>query len=259
MLYPFSFISGGAANTERTEAFLTATGITDATIISALNAMDNSLISAGLLPSGTGAGKIKALYPIVGGTASTHKFNFVDPRDLDVAFRLEFFGGWTHSANGIEGNGSNTYANTHYGLQVADTDNFFYSTYQRLDFGTTPSIATLPSSALFNFYTNFSGNMYARLFSNGGPHSVVPNAIGFFIGNRTASNILKTGRNNSINTYSDSSIYTDDTIVLGGNAGFGYSGNQFALFSFGESLSDSQMTSLYNLNLTFQTTLGRNV
>jgi hypothetical protein len=74
---PFIRVSRGGENTARTQEFLTATGITDATIISALNAMDNSLISAGLLPSGTGAGKIKVLYPFVGGTAATHKFNFV--------------------------------------------------------------------------------------------------------------------------------------------------------------------------------------
>jgi hypothetical protein len=114
MLATFGFLGGGVANTARTEAFLTATGITDATIISALNAMDTSLISAGLLPSGTGAGKIKALYPIVGGTAGTHKFNFVDPRDLDLAFRLTFFGGLTHNSNGITPNGTNGYADTYF-------------------------------------------------------------------------------------------------------------------------------------------------
>jgi hypothetical protein len=101
-----------SANTARTTAFLTATGITDQTIIDALNAMDNSLISAGLLPSGTGAGKIKALYPFVGATAGTHKFNFVDPRDLDAAFRLTFNGGWTHNSNGVLPNGTNAYGDT---------------------------------------------------------------------------------------------------------------------------------------------------
>jgi hypothetical protein len=103
---------GAPANTARTTAFLTATGITDPQIINALNTMDLSLISAGLLPAGTGAGKIKALYPIVGGTAATHKFNFVNPLDTNAAFRLVFFGGWTHSANGALPNGTNAYADT---------------------------------------------------------------------------------------------------------------------------------------------------
>lgn len=56
--------------------------------------------------------KLKAFYPIVGGTAGAHKFNGKDPRDLDAAFRLSFFGGVTHSIGGMQGNGTNGYAKT---------------------------------------------------------------------------------------------------------------------------------------------------
>lgn len=115
----------GPSNTPRTSAFLTATGITDTTIISALNTMDLALISAGLLPSGVGAGKIKVLYPFVGGTASTHKYNFVDPQDTDAAFRLAFFGGWTHNAKGATPNGTNGYADTFYNPSILATTSSF--------------------------------------------------------------------------------------------------------------------------------------
>ena len=74
--------------TARTTAFLAATGITDTTIANALNAMDLALIAAGLDT------KMYALYPIVGGTATTHKYNFMNPADTDAAFRLTFSGGW---------------------------------------------------------------------------------------------------------------------------------------------------------------------
>ena len=53
---------------------------------------------------------MKALYPFVGGTATSHKFNLKDPRDLDAAFRLQFNGGWTHNSNGVTPNGTNGYA-----------------------------------------------------------------------------------------------------------------------------------------------------
>jgi hypothetical protein len=56
--------------------------------------------------------KMKAVYPMVGGTAETHKWNLKDPRDVDAAFRLTFTGGWTHSSTGAKGNGSNAWANT---------------------------------------------------------------------------------------------------------------------------------------------------
>ena len=32
--------------------------------------------------------KMKAIYPIVGGNAWSHKFNLKDPRDVDSAYRL---------------------------------------------------------------------------------------------------------------------------------------------------------------------------
>ena len=77
--------------TARTSAFAAATGITDTTILNALNTFDTGLISNGLDT------KMKALYPFVGGTANTHKFNFMDARDTDAAFRLQFNGGYIHS------------------------------------------------------------------------------------------------------------------------------------------------------------------
>jgi hypothetical protein len=53
---------------------------------------------------------MKALYPFVGGTSTTHKYNLKDPRDLDAAFRVSFIGGWTHSSTGALPNGTNGYA-----------------------------------------------------------------------------------------------------------------------------------------------------
>ena len=77
-----------------TTAWIAATGETDTTIISALNTLETDLTTYGL------TAKIKALYPMVGGTAAKHKFNFMDARDTDAAYRLTFNGGWTHSSTG---------------------------------------------------------------------------------------------------------------------------------------------------------------
>lgn len=57
--------------------------------------------------------KLYALYLYIGGTATAHKFNAVNPLDTDGAFRLTFFGSITHSAEGIKGNGVNGYCMTH--------------------------------------------------------------------------------------------------------------------------------------------------
>jgi hypothetical protein len=92
---------GGPSNTPRTTAFLTATGITDATIISALNAMDTSLLNNTSLNS-----SILSLYPAVGGSASTNKYNFINTS----LYELTFGGGVTHNSNGFTFNGTNAYA-----------------------------------------------------------------------------------------------------------------------------------------------------
>lgn len=73
-----------------------------------------------------------AFYPFVGGTADSHKFNAKDPRDLDEAFRITWFGGLSHGINGVQGNGVNGYGNTHFRIlthvgSVANTHMSFYS------------------------------------------------------------------------------------------------------------------------------------
>ena len=93
-------------------AFSNASGITDATQKSAINTLVKDLKRFGLWS------KIKAFYPFVGGTAESHKWNLIDPRDLDAAYRLTFSGGWTHNTSGIKGNNTNTIADTKLSLRT---------------------------------------------------------------------------------------------------------------------------------------------
>jgi hypothetical protein len=102
----FTPSSGGGGLNPDAQAFITATGITDATEISAINTLVNDLQGYGLWS------KMKAIYPFVGGTSTTCKYNLKDPRDLDAAFRLVFNGGWTFASTGATPNGVNGYADT---------------------------------------------------------------------------------------------------------------------------------------------------
>lgn len=52
------------------------------------------------------------VYPMVGGTSGTHKFNLMAPYDADASYRLVFHGSPTHDANGVSFNGVNQYAET---------------------------------------------------------------------------------------------------------------------------------------------------
>ena len=98
---------GGGALDPDAEAFLTAATITDPTEISAVNQLVIDMKDAGIWT------KMKAVYPFVGGTSTTQKWNLVSPFDSDAAFRLTFFGGWTHSSTGALPNGTNSYADTY--------------------------------------------------------------------------------------------------------------------------------------------------
>lgn len=55
---------------------------------------------------------ILALWGMVGGTAASHKWNWVDMRNLSAAFVLNYVGGITHNNLGFTANGSNGYADT---------------------------------------------------------------------------------------------------------------------------------------------------
>ena len=53
-----------------------------------------------------------AVYGFVGGTAASHKFNWKNPIDTDAAFRLTYPNGNTHNSLGMQGDGTNQFANT---------------------------------------------------------------------------------------------------------------------------------------------------
>ena len=113
------------------QAFLNAAGINDATITTAIDTLVIQLKAIGIWS------KLKAIYPFVGGTATTHKFNLKNPADTNAAFRLLFSGGWTHSAAGILGNGSNTYADTFYIPTIqSDSQNNSLAVYVRNNINT---------------------------------------------------------------------------------------------------------------------------
>jgi hypothetical protein len=88
------------------QLFFNATGITNPTI---LTAIDNFVIT---LKNQNLWSLFYMLHPYVGGTPTTHKFNLINPADTDAAYRLQFFGGLIHSANGITPDGLTGYAET---------------------------------------------------------------------------------------------------------------------------------------------------
>ena len=95
--------SGGGVDPDA-QAFITAAGITNPTQQGAINTLVVALKGYSIWT------KFKAIYPIVGGVASSHAVNLKTPG----TFNLTFASGVTHSANGMVGNGSSGYADTNF-------------------------------------------------------------------------------------------------------------------------------------------------
>lgn len=259
-------MAGGIPLDPDAQAFLNAAGITDATITTAIDTLVIQLKTIGVWT------KMKAIYPFVGGTASTHKFNLKNPADTNAAFRLVFSGGWTHSANGIQGNGTNAFANTFYVPNTeCNSQNNSIATYVRnnvnsgqpydlaasTDFG-----ANTNPYALISRYTNDFA-YYANGSYNQGVGS--NDSRGFWNGfvDTTNQRLFRNGIQASstsipVNNLPSFSLY------LGANNGGGaaslFSNKQFAFASMGGSkLTTAEATNLYTAVQAFQTTLGRQV
>jgi hypothetical protein len=253
---------GGAANDADAQAFITAAGITDATQQSAVNQLVLDLKSANIWT------KMKALYPIVGGTSSTHKWNLKDPRDLDVAFRLNFSLGWTHASNGMTP--SNAFADTFLIPNNSLTSNSnHFSVYTRTNQTTNavPLGSYTDSNRLnqLNISTNtglvyYTGSASTELLSS------LTDSKGFFIGTTRANNDRKTFRNGvqqqSLTTLVGTNYSIYKMYVGARNTAGSASTNtaqQIALASIGDGLTDAEAVNFNTAVTTYQTTLGRNV
>jgi hypothetical protein len=241
-------------------AFLIATGITDPTIASAICTLVTSMKA-----NGTWA-KMSAIYPFVGGTATTHKFNLKNPADTNAAFRLSFIGGWTHSANGALPNGTNAYAETFcLHTQINSANMSFYSRTNSTglfnDIGN--ATATVPNSIILARYLD---RFYGHLNQTADTFTTNTNSLGFYLVSRTASNVIKLFKNASLvlNANPLSSSIPTNTITISAwkQTSFlisRYSNRQCAFATIGTGLTDAEALNLYNTIQTFQTTLGRQV
>jgi hypothetical protein len=248
------------------QAFLTAAGITNNTVLTAIDTLVKDLKRYGIWT------KMKAIYPFVGGTSTTHKFNLKDPRDLNAAFRLSFNGGWTHSANGIITNGTNTFADTNLNPFVSlGVNDGHVSIYNRTTLTIPGSHADIyvysPQPQKWTFISIYQESL--TYFGIGSSFSSLSNSTtGFFLSNRQNSSLVQTLFINgiSLNTSSVSfSSHPNFNIVIGAanNAGnitsYQRGGTNYAFASIGDGLTDTEAANYYTAVQDFQTTLGRQI
>jgi hypothetical protein len=252
-------------------AFISAAGITDQTQVLAVHYLVFSLKTQGLWS------KMNAIYPIIGGSASAHKFNAKDPRDVNAAYRLTFTGTWTHSANGMVNN-ANAYANTYLisnsvlGLNDAHISVYCQTDYRdntitQVDIGINGG-TDYNNTYLSSYYG--AGSNYGTIanMNNTGFQGGISNtdSRGLWVTSRqssTAYAIYKNGSSIASRTVS-SAARPQAAFILGNHSSdavnYGNAGQRrIAFASIGSGLSSTDVSNLYTIVQQYQTILSRNV
>jgi hypothetical protein len=256
------------------QAFITAAAITDPTQQAAINTLVIDLKGYSIWS------KLGTIYPFVGGTATTHKFNLKNPLNTDAAFRLVFNGGWTHSSTGATPNGTNAYADTKFNINnFASTSNLSIGVYLRTnsalggyDFGQGYADFAIEGVVLWSrgatnqlFYSAI-GNTTVSTLTN-------TNSRGFYAitrGNTTQQNlhirvsqtVNDTQSRSIVNNYATKNIFlgaiNNQPLILASNPAF-FSNREQSFAFMADFLTQSEIDNLSTAVQAFQTTLGRQV
>ena len=243
------------------QAFITAAAITDPTQQSAINTLVVDLKGYSIWT------KFKAIYPIVGGSASSHAINLKTPG----TFNLTFASGMTHSANGMVGNGSSAYANTalnpNSALTLNSTHISFYSRTSTVTNGQRDmGVYTSGDNPVIALGTNTGVEMSDHYNYDNRISGSIASATGFYIGTRTTSTSHKLYKNNSTlgtNTTTNSNLLPNGNVFICAvnlTSFYDlYSTKQCAFASIGDGLTDTDAANFYTAVQAFQTALSRNV
>lgn len=242
------------------QAFITAAGITDPTQQSAINQLVLDLKSYSLWT------KMKAIYPIVGGTASAHSYNLKNT----ATFQISWGGAaLTHSTTGVTNNAQG-YGGT--GLVPStdlSLDDVHISAYSRTlspfsnNFDMLVSDGSYVSALGMAIY--YSGN---NLFAvNSAPWGSGASATfyGLFTATRQNSTTATLYQNSSSITTTGSSVALPAFQIalcafnVGGSIAYPSGIKEWAWWSIGNGLDATDVGNLYTSVQAFQTTLGRQV
>jgi hypothetical protein len=243
-------------------AFIAAANITNATEQDAIVTLVTNMKLNGIWS------KMRAIYPFVGASAASHKFNLKDPRDLNAAFRLSFSTGWNHDNLGLLANGTSTTANTYINLSsFMSNASGSYGVY--LNTFTLQGVPVLKNTAgaLFGTWR------FDRLQSIGldiwwgnylGTGIITGQTRGFFQlykNNSSTTEILNNIVKRQLSTAA--STPPSEQLIYGAydnNSSFSnYISNYTRFLYFGDALTDDEAEDYYNIVQAFQSTLGREV
>lgn len=239
--------------------FVTTAAITVSNTQTAINDLVIGLKSDSLWTS------MLAVYPFVGGVATSCKYNLKDT----ATFELVFGGSWVFSDFGILPNGTDTYADTGFipATSWATSGNSSISAYSR----TNNSNAGL----LWGTRTGNGNTRLEALLRSSGSTTIVHNSNSTqtpspapttsainFMSSRINTTDLIIAVNGVASSYVKAEVITSTLpIYLSAQNNNGvaalFSNRELAFAHIGTGLTTGQCTSLYNRIQAFQTTLGR--
>lgn len=256
--FPSLIVSIGATAFDAdAQSFITTAGITNNTQKNAINTLVLAYKSAGIWT------KMSAIYPLVGGTSTTHSYNLKNPSQ----FQITWSGSVTHDSNGVTGNGTTGYGDTGIIPSTSLTlENVHISCYNRT--GNVRSHASIGAGTSGTNRLKIASQTTAtiRAFLNSTIASTfnVTNFIGSFVITKSSANNGSIWRNttesNATNT--TTSLPSNSIFILADNNWGGaneYSNDNYAMFTIGTSLNSTDVLNKYTADQAFQTSLGRNV
>lgn len=245
-------------NTFETDAkkFIDSSGITDSVTKLAINNLVIQLKDSSLW------GNFNAIYPMVGGSATSMKWNLKDPRNLDAAYRLTFSGSPTYASTGVLFPTTSDYADTHLAdnaLPAYNNNSIAYysrtqNTLSGYDMGCADNVF------YYNEFTIYHSGDATSWFGYGG-YLTPASTKGLFMMSSTSTNVKR--YENGVVTSSKGSApttgFTNLSILIGKVAAAPAGGRrECALASIGQGLTDAQAATFYNIVQNFETALGRN-
>ena len=269
----FGVVAGDGSNDAK--KFLDSAGITDSAIRAAYTTFVSGWKQNGLWQ------KTAAFYPLMGGTADSHKWNGKNVRNTDAAYRITWNNGTsgsiTHNANGITFNGNSQYARTYLAPStVASNNSFSMLIYSRtstapatniIDIGAGIGGGANDRTLIAGRLTNGNGLYEVGDFTNTSVTVTGANSQGILAVSRTSATSNKAYRNGSqigsTNTTTNTYVLPTVDIWIGAMNNNGSPLNSstrnycfVAIFNVG--LTDSEISTASSLINTLQTALGRN-
>jgi hypothetical protein len=242
--------------------FIEVAGLTDQTQITAINNLVTGLKGYGLWD------KMQVIYPFVGGTAFSHKWNLKNPLDTDDGFRIQYVGSVGHSSNGVTSTGG--YIQTYFNPSdiTPPSSSFHVSSYLYTE-GTSGNGMVLGNARTTDiiYLTQFSSTLtqYA-LLGDYAQFTDTADERGYHVMTRTPSSTsailyryIVTGNFTNVNTGGSSSTSNGSIALLGNTGTSGIYNGIMNFATFGAGLTSQESSTLNTVVRNFNIALSRNV